>query len=51
MKRETSPRPPASLLDARGVVSAALCVATSLSCDGDSLDRFTYATSMDVSSS
>ena len=31
--------------------SAGLCVATGLSCDGDSLDRFTYATSMDVSSS
>ena len=29
----------------------ALCVATGLSCDGDSLDRFTYATSTDVSSS
>src|SRR5271157_1326194 len=48
MKRKP---PPASLLDARGVVSAALCVATGLSCNGDSLDQFTYATSMDASSS
>ena len=38
---QSSPRPPASLWDARGVVSAALCVATGLSCDGDRLDRVT----------
>ncbi len=31
--------------------SAALCVAPRLSCDGDGLDQFTYATSMDMSSS
>ena len=47
----TSPRPPVSLLDAGGFVSAALCIATELSCNGDSLARFTYATTMDVSSS
>ena len=38
-------------MDAGGVGFSALCMATGLSCDGDSLDRFTYATSMDVSSS
>src|SRR5271166_6936392 len=48
--KHNPPKPPASLLDARGVVSAALCVATGLSCNGDSLARFTYATSMDASS-
>ena len=30
--------------------SAALCVAAGLSCNGDSLALFTYATSMDVTS-
>ena len=39
---QTSPRPPASLTDAREVGSSALCVATGLSREGDGLDRLTY---------
>ena len=39
----TSPIPPASLTDARGVGSPALRVAPGLSRDGDGIDRSTYS--------
>ena len=50
MKRKPPPDPRHRSWMPEELFSAALCVATGLSCNGDSLDRFTYATSMDVSS-
>jgi len=49
MKRKPPPDPRHRYWMPEELFSAALCVATGLWCDGDSLDRFTYAMSMDVS--
>ncbi len=51
MKRKPPPDPRHRSWMPEELFSAALCVAPRLSCDGDSLDQFTYAISMDMSSS
>ena len=50
MKRKPPPGPRHRSWMPEELFSAALCVAAGLSCNGDSLARFTYATSMDVTS-